>query len=41
VADASQAAALARLRWLQELRMQRYNEAAETLLHVSADPQVS
>ena len=39
--DAQQAARLARLRWVHELRMQRYDEAAETLLHVSADPSVS
>ena len=38
--DVAAASQLARLRWLHELRMQRYDDAAETLLHVSADPTV-
>ena len=38
--DTKTAAQLARLLWLHELRMQRYNDAAETLLHVSAEPEV-
>lgn len=38
--DAGAASQLTRLRWLHELRMQRYDDAAETLLLVSSDPTV-
>ena len=38
--EAGAASQLGRLRWLHELRMQRYDDAAETLLHVSSDPTV-